>query len=123
MSIFKSILAKIFPSEHPVNTAPTQGVTPADSPAPAAAQSVDVNAVLSGLQTKSGEKLNWQSSIVDLLKLLGLDSNLTARKQLATELGYTRDTEDSAAMNMWLHKEVVRKLAENGGKLPDSMKQ
>jgi len=66
--------------------------------------------------------LNWRTSIVDLLKLLGLDSSLAARKELASELHYTGSTEDSAAMNMWLHKQVMQKLAENGGKVPDDLK-
>jgi hypothetical protein len=78
--------------------------------------------VLAKMQESSGEKLNWRTSIVDLLKLLGLDSSLAARKELASELHYTGSTEDSAAMNMWLHKQVMQKLAENGGKVPDDLK-
>jgi hypothetical protein len=74
------------------------------------------------MQSKNSEQLNWKTSIVDLMKLLGLDSSLTARKQLAAELGYTGSTDDSAAMNMWLHKEVMRKLAENGGQLPAELR-
>ena len=85
-------------------------------------QSVDVDAILSDLQSKSNERLNWRTSIVDLLKLLGLDSSMAARKELAKELNYTGSTEDSAAMNMWLHKQVMRKLAENGGKLPEELR-
>jgi len=83
---------------------------------------VDVEAVLTDLAAKAGQRLNWRQSIVDLMTLLGLDSSLTARKQLAAELHYTGDTADSAAMNMWLHKNVMRKLAENGGKVPDELK-
>ena len=84
---------------------------------------VDVVAKLEGLATKHKEKLNWKTSIVDLLKLLGIDSSLTARKELATELGCPTDKmSDSAQMNMWLHKTVLKKLAENGGKVPDSLK-
>jgi hypothetical protein len=79
---------------------------------------VDVAAVLSKLAASNKEKLDWKKSIVDLMKLLGLDSSLTARKQLATELGYTGDMNDSATMNIWLHKQVMAKLAPNGGKVP-----
>jgi len=142
MNIFKAILNKIFPSDHPANaeasgSAPSGGVpgtqagtaaappagTPAPGGAPAAnATPVDVNAVLTEMQSHNSEKLNWKTSIVDLLKLLGLDSSLTARKQLAAELNYTGSTDDSAAMNIWLHKEVMKKLAANGGKLPDDLK-
>jgi hypothetical protein len=71
---------------------------------------------------KAGQKLNWRSSIVDLMKLVGLDSSLTARKELATELHYTGDQNDSAGMNIWLHKQVMAKLAANGGKVPDDLK-
>lgn len=139
MNIFKSILNKIFPSEHPANRADqpagAQGAAPAagqpaapaaapgaSAPAAPAVEPVDVDAVLSEMQARHGEKLNWKTSIVDLLKLLGLDSSLAARKQLAAELGYQGSTDDSAAMNIWLHKQVMRKLAENGGKLPDNLK-
>jgi hypothetical protein len=79
---------------------------------------VDVGQVLSDMAAKKGENLNYKQSIVDLMKLLDLDSSLTARKQLADELHYTGDKEDSATMNVWLHKQVVQKLAENGGKVP-----
>jgi len=81
---------------------------------------VDVEAVISAMPNASS--LNWRTSIVDLLKVLGLDSSLDARKELAHELGYTGSTQDSATMNVWLHKEVVSKLAANGGRVPDSMK-
>jgi len=83
---------------------------------------VDVVAILTDLESKAGQKLNWKQSIVDLMKLLGLDSSLTARKELAKELGYTGSTDDSATMNIWLHKQVMTKLAENGGKVPDELK-
>jgi hypothetical protein len=79
---------------------------------------VDVEAVLSGLAAKNKEKLDWRKSIVDLMKLLNLDSSFAARKELAKELGYTGDTNDSATMNIWLHKQVMQKLAANGGKVP-----
>jgi hypothetical protein len=80
-----------------------------------------VEAVLEGLSAKSSQKLNWRTSIVDLMKLVNLDSSLEHRKQLATELGYSGDMNDSAAMNIWLHKAVMRKLAENGGRVPASL--
>ncbi|MET3898334.1 hypothetical protein ABIB57_002283 [Devosia sp. UYZn731] len=87
----------------------------------AAPQTVDVAAVLDAAVAKSGQTLHWKTSIVDLLKALDIDSSLTARKQLADELGYKGDTSDSAAMNIWLHKQVITKLAANGGKLPPSL--
>jgi len=140
MSIFSNILAKIFPPSHPAvvassaaSAAPaTAGAAPATTPtqaaAPAAAsgatapaaQPVDVESVISKMP--GAASLNWKTSIVDLLKVLGLDSSLEARKQLAHELGYGGNTQDSAAMNIWLHQEVVAKLAANGGKVPESMK-
>jgi hypothetical protein len=82
---------------------------------------VDVAAVLNDLAKKNPEKLDWRKSIVDLMKLVGMDSSLTARKQLATELHFTGDMNDSASMNVWLHKEVLKKLAENGGKVPPEL--
>ena len=83
---------------------------------------VDVEAVLSGMQASSGQPSNWRTSIVDLLKLLGLDSSLQSRKELAAELNYTGDTSDSASMNIWLHRQVMNKLAANGGKVPADLK-
>lgn len=74
--------------------------------------------VLDNAVSKSGQQLNWRTSIVDLMKALGLDSSLSSRKELAQELGYTGDTNDSATMNMWLHKQVIQKLKDNGGKVP-----
>ena len=94
------------------------------SPAPsggAAPQSVDVDAVLTQMASKNSEKLDWKKSIVDLMKLVGMDSRLASRKELATELGYTGDKNDSATMNVWLHKQVLKKLAENGGKVPANL--
>lgn len=79
---------------------------------------MDVNAVLNDLAAKNSEQLDWKKSIVDLMKLVGMDSSLTSRKELAKELGYTGDSSDSATMNVWLHKQVLKKLAENGGKVP-----
>jgi hypothetical protein len=92
------------------------------TPAPTAiAEPVDVAAILNDLAKKNPEKLDWKRSIVDLMKLVGMDSSFTARKQLAAELHYSGDPNDSAAMNIWLHKEVMKKLAENGGKVPHEL--
>ena len=130
MSIFGSIMGAIFgkpaaagqppTSQAPQSAAPAAGNAPAANAAqPAAGQkSVDVEAVMNDLASKNSEKLNWRTSIVDLMKLLKLDSSLNARKELAKELGYTASADDSAAMNIWLHKQVMKKLAENGGKVP-----
>jgi len=95
---------------------------PAAAPAPAAMQQVDVEQLLNGMQQSSGQQLNWRSSIVDLLKLLNLDSSLQSRKELAAELHYTGDTSDSASMNIWLHRQVMNKLAANGGKVPADLR-
>jgi hypothetical protein len=86
-----------------------------------AAAKVDVEAVLDEAVAKSGQKLNWKTSIVDLMKALDLDSSLSARKELADELGYTGDKSDSTTMNIWLHKQVLAKLAANGGKVPETL--
>ena len=86
--------------------------------APAPAPQVDVGAILDGLAAKSSEKLDWKRSIVDLMKLVGMDSSLGARKELAKDLGYSGDMNDSASMNIWLHSAVMKKIAENGGKVP-----
>jgi len=83
---------------------------------------VDVEAVLNQKAAQRGEKLNWRSSIVDLMKLVDLDPSLENRKTLAKELGYSGNTQDSASMNIWLHKEVMNKLATSGGKVPDSLR-
>lgn len=101
---------------------PSTGAAAPSAPAPVAISEVDVVAKLDGLAQSHAEKLNWKTSIVDLMKLLGLDSSLTARKELATELGCPAEKmSDSAQMNMWLHKTVLRKLAENGGNIPAQM--
>ena len=127
MSIFSTILAKLgFGKEASAQTPPQDPVLPETAPAsaPAAAAPiaitvVDVVAKLGTLAATHAEKLNWQVSIVDLLKLLGLDSSLAARKELAAELGCPSEKMgDSAQMNMWLHKTVLKKLAENGGNIP-----
>ncbi len=100
---------------------PSTGAAPAAGGGGAAPASVDVDAVLTQMASKNSEKLDWKKSIVDLMKLVGMDSSLQSRKELATELGYTGDKNDSAAMNTWLHKQVVKKLAENGGKVPQNL--
>lgn len=101
------------------NPAPSAAPAPAaPKAAPAAASDVDVAAILDAAVAKAGQKLDWRKSIVDLLKALGIDSSLSARKELATELGYSGDKGDSAAMNIWLHKQVLQKLAANGGAVP-----
>jgi Domain of unknown function (DUF3597) len=131
MSIFGKIMGAIFGSH--ASATPAGGTAPAGSaPAPASAgssatraappQSVDVAAIVDKAAAASGEKLEWRTSIVDLMKALGIDSSLTARKELAKELGYTGDMNDSASMNIWLHKQVMAKLAANGGKLPPEIK-
>jgi len=110
------------PQAAPAPGAPA--AAPAASAAPAAApmQQVDVEQVLNDMQKSSGQQLNWRTSIVDLLKLLGLDSSLQSRKELAAELNYTGDTGDSAKMNIWLHRQVMNKLAANGGKVPADLR-
>ena len=99
------------PQAAPAPTPQPQAATPA-------AQPVDIEAVLDGLNAERAQKLNWRTSIVDLMKLVGLESSLSERKELADELGYTGDKSDSAAMNIWLHKQVLKKLQDNGGKVP-----
>jgi hypothetical protein len=102
----------------PAGTASAGTADHKSPPAPAVPASVDVGAVLDDLAAKNPEKLDWKRSIVDLLKLVGMDSSLAARKKLAEELHYPGDQNDSAQMNVWLHKEVLKQLAQNGGKLP-----
>ena len=129
MGILSNIFHKIFPSSHPAVTqasapaAPTAAAaTPTPAPAPkapsAAVEQVDVEAILTSMSASAGETLNWRTSIVDLLKLLKLDSSLQSRKELAQELAYSGDPGDSATMNVWLHRQVMSKLAANGGKVP-----
>jgi hypothetical protein len=109
----------------PSPAAPTQ-VAKNDNAQPASTVAqgapVDVGAVLDGLAAKNGQRLDWKHSIVDTMKLLDMDSSLTARKALAEELHYTGNTNDSAGMNIWLHKQVMQKLADNGGKLPADLR-
>src|SRR5262245_44479127 len=124
MGLFSKILEKLGFVSSAAQAAPAPKATPASpTPAPPAAISVvDVVAKLEGLAKKHPEKLNWKVSIVDLMKLLGLESSLAARKELATELGCpAQKMGDSAQMNMWLHKTVLRKLAENGGNIPKEL--
>ena len=126
-------MGKIFGHRDAAKAAPAPASAPAAAPsAPAASASapsvseaatapvsqVDVEAVLTQMSKDSSQKLDWRNSIVDLMKLTGIDSSMANRRALATELGYTGDLNDSAPMNIWLHKEVMRKIAENGGIVP-----
>jgi pyruvate/2-oxoglutarate dehydrogenase complex dihydrolipoamide acyltransferase (E2) component len=148
MSLFGDIMNRIFHRGQPQATAKAGGAPAAPPAAPAAptapgapsasappqapaqapaqtaapAQPVDVEAVLNQMASTKGQTLNWRTSIVDLMKLLDLDSSLDKRKELARELGYSGDMSDSASMNIWLHKQVMRKLADNGGKVPAELK-
>ena len=127
MSIYGSIMAAIFgrgSTQTSASTTAASGVAPAQTSATSAtpAQTVDIAAIVDKAAAAKGEKLAWRTSIVDLMKALNLDSSLTARKELAKELHYTGDTNDSATMNVWLHKQVMQKLAENGGKVPDDLR-
>ncbi len=117
MSIFGNIMSAITKSATAAG-----GAISAAIPSAAPMAQVDVEAVLTKLAEQNKEKLDWRKSIVDLMKLLNLDSSVTARKQLASELKYTGDTNDAATMNVWLHKQVMQKLAENGGKVPAGLK-
>ena len=138
MKLFDTLMSKIFGRASAASTpaigtsggsaSSTSGSTstatmapPATGTSTAAPANVDVDAVLTEMASKNSEKLDWKKSIVDLMKLVGMDSSLQSRKELATELGYTGDKNDSATMNIWLHKQVVKKLAENGGKVPQNL--
>jgi len=134
MDLLSNLMSKIFShaaTATPVSGSPSAAQPGAATPAAPAVQSaatatapaappqtVDIAAILNGLAAKNPEKLDWKRSIVDLMKLVGMDSSFGARKQLATELHYTGDPNDSAVMNVWLHKQVLIKLSENGGKVP-----
>ena len=129
MSIFSKIFDKIFHRKDAADapsgsasTAATDGVAAGQAAnaaaATATAEPVDVEAVLTAMAAKNPQKLNWRTSIVDLMKLVGMESSLAERKELATELGYTGAKDGSAEMNIWLHKAVMKKMAENGGKVP-----
>jgi hypothetical protein len=145
MSVFGNIVSAILGSKHaasvtaaagpsaPSSSAGSATATAAGAAAPSAGTSAgstaakpiskaDVEAILAKLDEEQDEDYDWKRSIVDLMKLLKLDSGLGARKQLAKELGYTGALDGSAEMNVWLHKQVMTKLAETGGKVPDSLK-
>jgi len=124
MSIFGTIMSAIFGHAKAATpgAAPGSAAGGATPPASAPMSNVDVEAVLTKLASENKEKLDWRKSIVDLMKLLNLDSSLGARKELAKELGYAGDMNDSASMNIWLHKQVMQKLAANGGKVPADLK-
>ena len=136
MGIFSSIVSAIFgsgsaaaqsaaPSASPSPSAPSgSSAAPAGSAsaAPAPISRAEVEAQIAAIEAKRGVKYNWKQSIVDLMKLLDLDSSLASRKELAQELGYKGALDGSAEMNVWLHKQVMEKLAEGGGKVPDSLK-
>jgi hypothetical protein len=143
MSIFTRIKDAIFghkiaeaPGANTTSTASTGAPRQAQSATPHAAipaspadarwerpveRDVDVELVLESMASKNKQQLNWRTSIVDLMKLLGIDSSLENRKELARELGYTGSTDDSASMNIWLHKRVMEELQKNGGKVPASL--
>ena len=138
MSIFGNIMSAIFghsssaaaaaapaaaaPATPPAQPATAPASAAPSAPAAASATPVDVAANMDGLAGQSSERLDWRRSIVDLMKLINLDSSLAARKELAQELSYTGDMNDSASMNIWLHKQVMIKLAENGGRVPDELR-
>jgi hypothetical protein len=129
MSIFGKIMSAIFGTSATATPAgggaaapASGGATSAGGSSAAPAQTVDVAPILDKAVAAKKEKLEWRTSIVDLMKALDIDSSLSARKDLAKELGYTGDTNDSASMNIWLHKQVMTKLAANGGKLPADVK-
>ena len=147
MGMFHDLMGKIFAHASTPSTPAASGSAPAPAPeapapdpaapaapadptpaastpaasAPAAPVAVDVTAIMDGLAAKSSESLDWKKSIVDMLKLLDMDSSLGARKELAKDLSYSGDESDSATMNVWLHKAVLKKLAENGGKVPSEL--
>jgi hypothetical protein len=145
MKLFNTLMSKIFGHGSAPAAGTTSAPAPASAPAPGApptggggqtaapaagssggggaapAKSVDVDAVLTEMASKNSEHLDYKKSIVDLMKLVGMDSSLANRKELATELGYTGDQNDSATMNVWLHKAVLKKLSENGGKVPQNL--
>jgi Domain of unknown function (DUF3597) len=128
MSIFGKIMSAIFRTKAdaaPASGGATAGTATGAGPAAGSstpAQTVEVAPILDKAVAAKKEKLEWRTSIVDLMKALDIDSSLGARKELAKELGYTGDSNDSASMNIWLHKQVMTKLAANGGKLPADIK-
>ncbi len=126
MGLLQNLMDKIFHAEGTVKpTPPLAKPTTAAAPKPATAAAatavlteIDVTKILDDLAAKNKEKLDWRHSIVDLMKLVGMDSSLSARRELAGDLKYTGDKNDTATMNIWLHKEVMKKLAASGGKVP-----
>ena len=128
MSMFGNIMSAIFGHSSSAAAAPDAPASAAappsapPTPSPSPSSPVDVAAIMDDLAGKASQQLNWRTSIVDLMKLINLDSSLTARKELAQELHYTGDMNDSASMNIWLHKQVMNKLAENGGNVPDELR-
>ena len=127
MGIFDKIKSAIFGTKADASSAGAAGSSAAagsggGSPSLAPAQAIDIAPILDSAVAAKKEKLQWRTSIVDLMKAIDLDSSLSARKELAKELGYTGDTSDSATMNIWLHKQVMAKLAANGGKVPAELK-
>ncbi len=135
MSIFGTILSKLFPKSHPAvanagNTtaeatsgqATPTGTVGTSGTATPSAPPVDVEQILNDMAAKNPQKLNWKTSIVDLMKLLDLDSSFASRQALARELHYSGDMSDSAAVNIWLHRQVMTKLAQNGGKVPADLR-
>lgn len=127
MSILGKILGGVFKKREATPAAPApEAAAPTLAPAPAAAApqpapEVDVAGILDFMNDQRAQKLNWRTSIVDLMKLVGLESSLAERKELADELGYTGDKSDSASMNIWLHKQVIQKIRDNGGQLPTDL--
>lgn len=118
MGMFNDLMNKIFHHAPAVDPNPAVPVSTASPTATAVLTPVDIDAILTKLASENKEKLDWKHSIVDLMKLVSMDSSFTSRKALAADLHYTGDTNDSATMNIWLHTEVMRKLADNGGKVP-----
>jgi hypothetical protein len=132
MSIFGNIMGAIFGTKAGAasgaapassGSAPSANSTPASSSAAPSSPSVDIAPILDKAVAAKKEKLEWRTSIVDLMKALDIDSSLSARKELAKELNYTGDTNDSAGMNIWLHKQVITKIVANGGKVPADLRQ
>jgi Domain of unknown function (DUF3597) len=123
MSVFGNIMSAIFGNKAVAGAAPAGGTTAAGTPTTGKPMtSQEVEAMIAKIDDEQDEDYNWKQSIVDLMKLLKLDSSLSSRKQLAQELGYTGNLDGSAEMNIWLHKQVMTKLAESGGTVPDSLK-
>ena len=134
MGMFATLMSKVFGHKAPETpaaaapapaapAAPAPIAAPAPTPvaAPVPLAEVDVTAILDDMAAKSGEDLDWKKSIVDLMKVVGMDSSLHARQELAKDLNYSGDMHDSASMNIWLHKEVLTRFAANGGKLPSHL--